>query len=335
MDPKTPEPFTPRTRAEIETALAERKALTALAAATPKEPGGQAPAGAPPIRKQKYPHPAAPPAPTVDVEKVTSARDKKLAEINAKVIEMRRLEVELETKKTDLAMQIKKATDESRALVAQKELLELQVGQIQSELARQEALDLLGQQETAQARANAVVPGEQAAREVEALLKPLIVKTVIGLSKLKGLLATHGSALERISKLRAPAGFTDENDRVSYIETTSRAGKILDELHASIKQHERALHKASTLTSRATLNVDPEGVFGSEPDHTLVCEVQRDLEEASGMVQQRRFGSSIKVATSETYNHSGSTSTVERSLSASRAFSRSSRRSPSGLRSPR
>ena len=309
---KQPEVSTvvPRTREEFEQALKERRELTRMLVPS-AEPGGQAKPGAPPVRYVEPPRPAAPPAPVVDVEKVATARDAKLTEVNSKVIELRRLEVTLSEQEQNAKDLITQMKSERQALLVQKEELERSVIRIQQDIARQEALDLLGQQETAQARANSIVPGEQAAREVKELLEPLITKTVLGLAKLKGLLATHGSFLERARNLRAPAGFTDENERLSYISTSEAGGRLLDELHASIKQHERALQKASVLMSRTTLNVDPRGTYGSEPDHTLVCEVQLVLEQASGMVQAKRFGSSIKVATPKAYNEAPTTSTVE------------------------
>lgn len=332
-DPKKPEVSTviPKTREEFEKALAERRALTTMLVPG-KEPAGQAKPGAPPVTYAEAPRPAVPPAPQIDREKVVSARDARLAEVDAKVEEMRRLEVELETQQKNAEELVKQMKSERQAILVQKEELERSVIRIQQDLARQEALDLLGQQETAQARANGRVPGEQAAREVKALLEPLIWKTALGAAKLKEILATHGSALERISKLRARDGYTNEDDRVSYINTTTLAGTILDELHAAINQHERALQKASALTSRASLDVDPRGTYGSEPDHTLVCEVQLVLEQVSGMVQAQRFGSSIKVPTSKDYNESPTTHVVdgfrERITSFLAQFAEVARRAP-------
>jgi hypothetical protein len=300
----------PMSPEQIETALKERDALATMLVPS-KEPAGQAPTGAHPVREQEYPHPPMPPAPAVDIATVSTARDAKLAEVNAKVASIRRTEAELESQQKNAAALIEQMKVDRLRLVQEKESLQRDVIRLQQDIARQEALDLLGQQEADQARANSIVPGEQAAREVKALLEPLIDKTVLGLVKLKGLLATHGSALERIGKLRAPAGFTDETARVTYINTSIAGGKLLDELQAAINQHERVLLKASTLTSRTTLDVDPRGTFGSEADHSLVCEVQLALEQVSGMVQAKRFGSSIKVPTSKAYNEAPTTSAVD------------------------
>jgi hypothetical protein len=247
---KQPEPQQSLTKEQIETALAERRALSTLAAATPKEPAGIAPAEVlaserATARYVEPPRPAAPPAPEVQVGPIEKLRAAKLAEIEAKVERRQAVKVELAEQQKNQAALIEQMKRDEAALAAESEALEAEVGQIQRELAAVEAQHL----------AKAALRDQAARGETERLplkawqaewrkaILPLQQRIVGGLGKLQATLRDRGATLETVAALRSQPGLDNET-RSTFIAVSTTAGNLLTEIHDAIVAHERALAHA-------------------------------------------------------------------------------------------
>ncbi len=210
----------------------------------------------------------------VDRSALTSRKaelDKKLTEAAAAVsaAEMKMHAQELVEKEAAA-----KREQERLALRAVKDQLSQDAIAVQQELQFIESMELLAEQEAdaLERGRNAEIPEARFAREVHEWFEPMVHKTAVGLAKLRSLLSLHESALTRISNLRAPA-MGDENARVSYINTSIAAGKMLAELRSDIVAHEQLLVQVANFKPVHTAN-GREAIAGFE----------RRLEEMSGMV---------------------------------------------------
>jgi hypothetical protein len=283
MDPKKPavETPVPRTREEFEKALAERKA-TASMLVPGTEPAGQVPASvaASDRAAARYVEhrPAAPPAPVVDVRPAEQAKKEKLDLIAAKVIEIRKAEVELEQQKKNAADLIEQMRLERMALANQKEALEREVGEIQREVAAAEAQHLAAQAGRDQAARGQIaqLPLEQWRAKFREELLPIVTRIVSGLVKLRKLRDDKAATLEKIAALRSPPGI-DDGTRSEFIAISTEAGKVLTELHDSIVHHERVLAEAESFVP------DPRTSDGK----TAINGLRYDLELVSGIVTHR------------------------------------------------
>lgn len=270
---KHPEPQQPLTKEQIETALKERKALASMLVPS-AEPAGQAKPGAPPVQYVEPQRPAAPPAPAVDVSSIEAIRQQKLAAIKAKVDRRQAVKAELAEQQANSAALIETMKADERRLAAESEALEREVGDIQRSLAAVEAQHL-----AAQALRDQATRGESErlplkawqAKWREAIL-PLQHRIAAGLGKVQAVLRDKGATLEQVAALRSPPGL-DDGTRSEFIAVSTSAGKLIADLHAAIRQHERALGRSEDFRP------DP-----SSPDGVSACnEIRYELEQASGV----------------------------------------------------
>jgi hypothetical protein len=287
-DPKKSEPilgsFTPRTKEEIALALAERKRDASML--IPPAPWGAA---------------ERPNTVVVQHESTVQAVDrseltKKKAELDKQLEEASLLVVEAESRlhaqkllETDA---VKAREAERMKLVQQKDAAQQAAIKVQQELQELEALALLAEQE-ADARQRdqaAEVPAARFEAAAQKALEPMILKTATGYGGLTKLLQKHESTLTRIDALRAPT-FNTEDERVSYMETSGRGGRILRELKDVIREHHQVLQAAAGFKPQ-----------NSADGHRKIAELQHRLELTSGVVLADR-GAWVKLA-GDTVNQS-------------------------------
>jgi hypothetical protein len=285
--PEIPTVAPPRTRAEIEAALAEKRVLatlaTTLAATPPKEPAGQAPAEVlaserVTTRYAEPERPAAPPAAPVDVEKLSQAKQTKEQLIAAKVVELRRKEVELSEQEQNAKDLIAQMKAERQALLLSKEALERDVIDLQREAAAADARRLSAQAAKDQAARgeSANIPLEQWRASWATAILPLTGRVVAGLGRLRLLYKEKASTLETVATLRSQPGLDNEL-RSEFIAVSTEAGKILGDLHEAIRVHERVLVHAEEFRP------DPRTPDG----RSAVNGIRHELESVTGIVTGR------------------------------------------------
>jgi len=276
------ETFVPRTKEEIALALEERR-RDASALVPGKEPAGIAPAEVLASERATHryveaPRPAAPPAPVVNVDALTAAKQKMQALIDAKVIEMRKAEISLSEQEQNAKDLIAQMKAERQSMLQAKEAMERDVINLQRELSAVEASHLAAQAARDQAARgdSEKLPLEKWREKWREELRPIVTRIVSGLVKLRGLVKDKAATLEKVAALRSPPGI-DEATRGEFIAISTEAGKVLSDLHASIVHHERVLAQAESFVP------DPRSSDGK----TAINGLRYDLELVSGIVTAR------------------------------------------------
>jgi DNA repair exonuclease SbcCD ATPase subunit len=236
---------------EIATAEREREQLLTLVRQAPAEPAsGQAPAGAPAYQRAQPEKEPFIPAPAVDVEGLTKARQARLAEIDAKGRKVRELAVELETQERNAAELVKTMKAERQALLQQKEEIEREAIKIQQEITRADALAAAASLEQATADRQVLVLDERAAwkDKLKTLLRPLVERAQRELHELQVVQGGSSEIFGRAAAFRVPLELSQIGDGGQLYHSLDAAceacHRIDEETKASIAQCHRALGAA-------------------------------------------------------------------------------------------